>query len=190
MALALAGTIASAVADPPPPPSAPHAPSIIDRQFYQPTGDKGQRPTGLGWNVLFLVFRLRTLSTSGDLDRVPQLVAELRKDRSQHVEAGIGKDGRLMEWAAAFEKPEPGHRQISHLYAIHPGSQYTPKSRPEMVAAARKSIDFRLANGGHPGWSSAWIIDLRARFHQAAEAWKNLLAKSTTPTLFDTHPSS
>ena len=97
-----------------------------------------------------------------------------------------------MEWSLELEEPEPGHRHISHLYAIHPGRQYTLQSRPEMVAAAQKSIDHRLANGGgHTGWSRAWIINFRARFHQGDEAWKNvhaLLAKSTTPNLFDTHP--
>ena len=60
------------------------------------------------------------------------------------------------------------------------------------LKAARKSIDHRLTNGGgHTGWSRAWIINFRARFHQGDEAWKNvhaLLAKSTTPNLFDTHP--
>lgn len=49
MALALAGAIASATAAPPPQPATPHAPSIIDRQFYQATGDQGQKPSDLGW---------------------------------------------------------------------------------------------------------------------------------------------
>jgi alpha-L-fucosidase 2 len=61
-----------------------------------------------------------------------------------------------------------------------------------MVEAARKSIDCRLEHGGgHTGWSRAWIVNFRARFRQPDEAWHNLhalLAKSTTPNLFDTHP--
>ena len=97
-----------------------------------------------------------------------------------------------MEWAEAFEEPSPGHRHISHLFAIHPGRQYTVHSNPEMVEAARKSIDYRLAHGGgHTGWSRAWIVNFRARFRQPDEAWYNLhalLAKSTTVNLFDTHP--
>lgn len=61
-----------------------------------------------------------------------------------------------------------------------------------MVDAARKSLDYRLSKGGgHTGWSRAWIISLRARFHQPEEAWRNLhalLGKSTNPNLFDTCP--
>ncbi len=104
----------------------------------------------------------------------------------------IGSDGRLMEWTQEFEEPQPGHRHISHLYAIHPGRQYTQQNAPEMVAAARKSIEHRLANGGgHTGWSRAWIINFWARFHDGQKAHENvkaLLAKSTHPNLFDTHP--
>jgi len=60
------------------------------------------------------------------------------------------------------------------------------------MAAARKTIDYRLANGGgHTGWSRAWIINFWARFHDADKAYENLqalLQKSTLKNLFDTHP--
>jgi len=105
---------------------------------------------------------------------------------------GIGKDGRLMEWSAEFPEPEPGHRHLSHLFGLHPGRQFTLTGSPGMVAAARKSIDFRLANGGgHTGWSRAWIISFFARLRDARRAHENvvaLLAKSTLPNLFDDHP--
>ena len=61
-----------------------------------------------------------------------------------------------------------------------------------MVAAARKSIDARLAQGGgHTGWSRAWIINFWARFKDAEKAHQNfvlLLKKSTHNNLFDKHP--
>jgi len=117
---------------------------------------------------------------------------EIRKARAQLAETQVGEDGRLMEWARPYLEPEPGHRHISHLYAIHPGRQYNHLDHPEMLGAGRKSIDYRLSHGGgHTGWSRAWIINFRARFRQADEAWRNLhalLGKSTTPNLFDTHP--
>ena len=60
-----------------------------------------------------------------------------------------------------------------------------------MVAAARKSIDARLAQGGgHTGWSRAWIINFWARFQNAEKAHANLvmlLKKSTYNNLFDRH---
>lgn len=120
------------------------------------------------------------------------VIDEIRSALGKLAAAGIGKDGRLMEWAREYEEPEPGHRHISHLFAIHPGRQYNLQTTPRMIEAARKSIDYRLSHGGgHTGWSRAWIVNFRARFRQPDEAWKNLhalLAKSTTPNLFDTHP--
>ncbi|CAA6692477.1 putative large secreted protein [Lentimonas sp. CC19] len=104
----------------------------------------------------------------------------------------IGSDGRLMEWTEEFRERQPGHRHISHLFGLHPGRQYNEKDTPEIMAAARKSIDARLAKGGgHTGWSRAWIINFWARFKDADKAHENiamLLKKSTHNNLFDTHP--
>ena len=104
----------------------------------------------------------------------------------------IGSDGRLMEWTKEFEEFDPGHRHISHLFALYPGRQYHLNNAPEMVAAARKTIDARLAQGGgHTGWSRAWIINFWARFKDAEKAHQNiglLLKKSTHNNLFDKHP--
>ena len=61
-----------------------------------------------------------------------------------------------------------------------------------MVAAARKSIDARLAQGGgHTGWSRAWIINFWTRFKEPEKFHQNvvlLLQKSTHNNLFDKHP--
>jgi alpha-L-fucosidase 2 len=103
----------------------------------------------------------------------------------------IGKDGRILEWTEEFEEPEPGHRHISHLYGLHPGKEITSK-QPELLQAARKTIQYRLAHGGgHTGWSRAWIINFFSRLQDSEAAYSNLVAllqKSTLPNLFDTHP--
>lgn len=104
----------------------------------------------------------------------------------------IGRDGRLREWSEEFKEAEPGHRHVSHLFALHPGRQITLTGTPELAAAARKSLEGRLAGGGgHTGWSRAWIINFWARLGDGDKAGENvqaLLAKSTLPNLFDTHP--
>ena len=85
-----------------------------------------------------------------------------------------------------------GHRHISHVYGVHPGRQFTYRQNPEMVAAARKSVEYRLAHGGgHTGWSRAWIINLWARFKEAEmvrENFRQLFQKSTLKNLLDSHP--
>jgi alpha-L-fucosidase 2 len=104
----------------------------------------------------------------------------------------VGSDGRLMEWAEEFKEAEPGHRHISHLFGLHPGVQFTARNTPEYLAAARRTIEHRLAHGGgHTGWSRAWIINFWARFRDGELAYENvrlLLQKSTLKNLFDTHP--
>ena len=118
--------------------------------------------------------------------------AKLEAARSRLAPPQVGPDGRLMEWMEPFDEPEPGHRHVSHLYALHPGRQITLRGTPELAAAARKSLEFRMAKGGgHTGWSRAWVINFWARLEDGEKAGENvqaLLAKSTLPNLFDTHP--
>ena len=96
-----------------------------------------------------------------------------------------------MEWIREFEEAEPGHRHMSHLFGLHPGTQITPET-PELFAAARKTLERRMANGGgHTGWSRAWIISFYARLLDGNESYshlRQLLEKSTLPNLFDNHP--
>ncbi len=103
----------------------------------------------------------------------------------------VGADGTLQEWIEDFQEAEPGHRHISHLFGLHPGSTIGADT-PELFDAARRTIDKRLEHGGgHTGWSRAWIINFFARLHDAERAHENVLAllrRSTLPNLFDDHP--
>jgi len=121
-----------------------------------------------------------------------EFVGRVRHARQRLLGPQIGSDGRLLEWSQEFKEAEPGHRHTSHLFALHPGRQITVATTPELAAAARKSLEYRLAHGGgHTGWSRAWIINFWARLLDAQKAHENvvaLLAKSTLPNLFDTHP--
>jgi alpha-L-fucosidase 2 len=104
----------------------------------------------------------------------------------------IGKHGQLQEWPEDWDEAEPGHRHISHMFGLHPGTQISPRSTPELAQAAQRAIERRLEHGGgHTGWSAAWIINMWARLEQAERAHEmlqTLLSKSTLPNLFDTHP--
>ncbi len=104
----------------------------------------------------------------------------------------IGKHGQLMEWGEDFDEVEPGHRHMSHLFALHPGRQITVSGTPELAEACRVTLRRRLSKGGgHTGWSRAWIINFFARLEEGDTAYEHvmeLLRKSTLPNLFDTHP--
>ncbi len=118
--------------------------------------------------------------------------ARLETARDRLAKPRVGKHGQLLEWLEEFEEAEPGHRHMSHLFGLHPGRQLTPRGTPALVAAARKSLELRLAHGGgHTGWSRAWLINFWARLEEGDTAWENILAllrKSTLPNLFDDHP--
>lgn len=107
-------------------------------------------------------------------------------------EIKIGKHGQIMEWQEDYEEAEPGHRHISHLWALHPSYQITPDGTPELCKAARITLQRRLENGGgHTGWSRAWILNMYARLWDGEHCYENLLAllkQSTLPNLFDNHP--
>ena len=42
-----------------------------------------------------------------------------------------------------MEAPEPDHRHVSHLYALHPSSQINVRDTPALAAAARRSLELR-----------------------------------------------
>ncbi|MBN1951032.1 MAG: glycoside hydrolase family 95 protein [Bacteroidales bacterium] len=115
----------------------------------------------------------------------------LQKTMDKLPPVRIGADGTIMEWIKDYKEFEPGHRHISHLLGLHPGTQITPET-PDFFEGARKTLEKRLASGGgHTGWSRAWIINFYARLLDGEECYKHLrllLEKSTLDNLWDTHP--
>lgn len=104
----------------------------------------------------------------------------------------LGADGRILEWDQTYEEPEKGHRHMSHLYAFHPGAAITKSQTPEHFEAVKKTLNYRLENGGAgTGWSRAWLINFSARLHDGEMAHDNiqkLISQSLYPNLFDAHP--
>jgi len=147
--------------------------------------------TAMDHEIIWEVFT-NVLESAEILEFDDSFVASIRAALANLAPPQIGSDGRLLEWDREYEEPQPGHRHMSHLYGLHPSSQFTHSGTPELVAAARKSLEHRLANGGgHTGWSRAWIINFWARLLDQEKALENvdaLLAKSTHPNLFDDHP--
>jgi alpha-L-fucosidase 2 len=101
----------------------------------------------------------------------------------------VGKWGQLQEWSADLDDPKDDHRHASQLFALHPGHAIDPVKNPELVAAARATLDAR--GDASTGWSRAWKINFWARLRDGDRAHKlleGLLRDSTLPNLWDTHP--
>lgn len=116
--------------------------------------------------------------------------------------------GGIQEWVEDYKEPEIGHRHISHLYSLFPGTQISAAT-PELYAAARKTLERRLT--GNPnaqieearnryksygsylngksfgGWQSVWISMMWLRLGEAGQAYKHLqyqLKYGLNPNLF------
>lgn len=139
------------------------------------------------WDVFACV-----VEAAGELGISDEFTDHVKEVWEELAMSGIGTDGRLMEWYENVEEVEPGHRHMSHLYAIYPGAQYTHASTPDRMEAARKTLEYRMEHGGgHTGWSRAWIINFWSRLkdsEQARASVEMLLKKSTLPNLLDEHP--
>ncbi|MCI8622494.1 MAG: glycoside hydrolase family 95 protein [Provencibacterium sp.] len=125
------------------------------------------------------------------LDVEEALCARVREALAKLPETVIAGDGRIREWHEDVQEVEPGHRHISHLFGLHPGTQIT-KETPELFEAAKKTLSYRLAHGGgHTGWSRAWILCMYARLCEGKEAedhLRALLERSIQDNLLDVHP--
>ncbi len=161
--------------------------------FRTPDGQEACLSMGCSMDqeIIWDVFR-NTLEAATLLKLKDPFTSRLQTAFERLALPRVGTDGRLLEWSQEFAEPEPGHRHLSHLFGVHPGNQFNLRDTPEMMAAARKSIEYRLAHGGgHTGWSRAWIINFWARLREGEKANENiaaLLQKSTHPNLFDNHP--
>jgi len=169
-------------------------PSISpENRFRTPDGKTSNLSMGpaMDQEIIYDLFT-NCIEAAKVLEIDDEFVRQVKAARGNLAGPQIGSDSRLMEWEEEFEEPEPGHRHMSHLFALHPGKQISVTGTPELVAAARKSLEYRLSHGGgHTGWSRAWIINFWARLRDAEKAHENVLAllrKSTLSNLFDNHP--
>jgi len=101
----------------------------------------------------------------------------------------VGSWGQLQEWKEDLDDKTNQHRHISQLFALHPGKQITAQTTPELLSAAKNTLNAR--GDGGTGWSQAWKINLWARMQEGNRAYKLLteqIQHSTLTNLWDNHP--
>ena len=117
---------------------------------------------------------------------------ELQKELGRLPKYKVNKFGAVQEWYKDFDEYEPGHRHMSHLFALYPGREISEKNNFELLEASKKTLERRLnQGGGHTGWSCAWIINFYARLKEAelANKYLHVLLKNLTfMNLFCVHP--
>lgn len=164
-----------------------------ENQYMLPDGTVGALCMGPSMDIQIVrELFMRCIELSERLNKDETFRVQLKAMLNKLPEHKIGKHGQLMEWQEDYDEPEPGHRHISHLFALYPGTQISVTKTPELAQAAKKTLERRLAyGGGHTGWSRAWIINFWARLKEGDKAYENLivlLQRSTLPNLFNSHP--
>ncbi|TFW16602.1 glycoside hydrolase family 95 protein [Duganella callida] len=118
--------------------------------------------------------------------------AELRAKRARLPADRIGAQGQLQEWLEDWDAgaPEQRHRHVSHLYGVYPSEQINVRDTPELIAAAKVTLNTR--GDKSTGWATAWRLALWARMGEGERAYgilQGLLGPERTyPNMFDAHP--
>lgn len=149
-------------------------------------------------NYLDLTDKLNT--DSAYRNRIAALLAQLAPYKT-------GRWGQLQEWQTDRDDPEDMHRHTSHLFALYPGRQITPKGTPALAKAAgtsllarsgqsirKKEMPFDLesmAGDSRRSWSWPWRAALWARLgdgEKAANMVRGLMTYNILPNLLTNHP--
>lgn len=126
-----------------------------------------------------LVYAL--LSACIDASTILAIDEKLRKQMADALNRlpplQIGKHGQLQEWLEDFDEAEPNHRHTSHLIALYPENQISPRKTPELAAAVRVTLERRIhqPNWEDTEWSRANLVNYYARLLDAEEAHRQLV---------------
>jgi len=161
-----------------------------ENQYRLPDGSKASlcMAPAMDTEIVRAVFdRVSRMSTTLGVDA--ELRGQVEAASKRLPPFKIGKSGALQEWNEDWPETEPGHRHISHLFALYPDHQITLRETPELAKAARKTLEMRLAaGGGSTGWSRSWIINCWARLEDGEAAYASVLElfrHSTRTNMFD-----
>ena len=121
------------------------------------------------------------IDASKILDTDETFRARLEDARARLPPFQVGRHGQLQEWLADFEDAEPNHRHTSHLLALYPEHQISPRTTPELARAAEITIQRRM-NAPHweqSEWGRANLVVYYARLLKGDEAHKYLVSLVT-----------
>ena len=89
-------------------------------------------------------------------------------------EFSVGNHGQLQEWFYDYEEAIPDHRHTSHLLAVYPFNQINIEDTPDLVKAAKISLERRLGDNAkdivYANWAGALLILYYARFREGEKA--------------------
>lgn len=166
-----------------------------ENAYITPSGDVVSICAGSTMDNQIIRELFTNISQASDiLDIDKEWVKTLLVKKERLAPTSIGKYGQVMEWLEDYEENEIHHRHVSQLYGLHPGYELTYEKTPELMEAAKVSLNRR--GDQSTGWSMAWKINFWARLKDGNKAYKligDLLKPAenrwgTYPNLFSAHP--
>jgi alpha-L-fucosidase 2 len=124
--------------------------------YLSPDGEQCAVSMGATCDRVFVEALLRICAESAELLGVDdELRARITDARALLPPFQVGRHGQLQEWLFDFDEAVPSHRHTSHLCALYPERQITPRKTPDLARAAEVTIQRRQSA---PGWEQTeWV---------------------------------
>ena len=107
-------------------------------------------------------------AAAAELGRDEEFIRQTKAARARLAPTPVGRYGQIQEWLDDWDDPQDRHRHPSMLYGLYPGCEITPDTTPDLVKAARVTLEHRgIAS---TGWSTAWKIAFMARMRDGETA--------------------
>jgi alpha-L-fucosidase 2 len=165
-----------------------HLKALPDARLVAPMGwspEHGPVEDGVAYDqqILWDLFD-NAVRAAEALDIDPDRRKQWAQTRDRLAGPRVGSWGQLLEWLEekrdpVLDTPQDTHRHVSHLFALYPGRQISPRRTPELAAAARRTLEAR--GDGGTGWSMAWKMAFWARLHDGERAHRMLRGLLATP---------
>lgn len=122
------------------------------------------------------------------------LISRISAQLGRLAPTSIGRYGQIVEWNEDYEEVDIHHRHVSQLYGLHPACELTWEKTPELMEAARTTLERR--GDWSTGWSMAWKINFWARLKDGDRAFKLIRSllkpagagQGSYPNMFSAHP--
>ncbi|MBC8054264.1 MAG: glycoside hydrolase family 95 protein [Sphingobacteriaceae bacterium] len=131
-----------------------------ENHFFDETGRRVAVSQGTTMDMALIrtLFK-HCIEASDVLETDAAFKTRLQHTLSKLLPYGIGSKGQLNEWefdySAKLKEWEPNHRHISHVIAVWPLGEIN-RTTPELLLAARKSLELRKTGGYHPDKAGMW----------------------------------
>ncbi|WP_372660829.1 glycoside hydrolase N-terminal domain-containing protein [Cohnella sp.] len=119
-----------------------------ENSFYPMGGKEGEHHLSMGPTMDQVLVRDLfefCLKSAELLDTDADLQERLKRAIALLPPLQVGKRGQLQEWLEDYGEAQPDHRHLSHLFSLYPGNQVTVDGTPELSAAARKTLEYRMS---------------------------------------------